>query len=188
MPYFSISFPLPRLFCCFLLGSLDTWGHVSKLAFLSACPSLLIPFAGAGSTSPSHFTVRWSLQVLWGSPRRPQPSKRVSAACISSSSWLAGRKMKVIHLNATVSVGTDFVAFKYYLRKCPAIMYNHLGVWRTEKSSSPQTHFSAIPRPLLHCFLLMLLMREPPLACEFYLIIITKDSFSWHSSRGKSCQ
>lgn len=104
------------------------------------------------------------------------------------SFWLAGRKRSFGFITA-VGVGTDFVAFKHYLENAQQLRTTRSGVWSTGESSNPQTQFSAILRPPLHCFLLMVLMKEPPLACRFYLIIITKESFSsqkhWLSSRGE---
>lgn len=94
-----------------------------------------------------------------------------------STVWLAGRKRSFVLITA-VDVGTDFVAFKHYLEYAQQLHTTTLGEWRRGKSSNPQTQFSAILRPPLHCFLLMVLMREPPLLWGFYLIVITKESFS----------
>lgn len=94
-----------------------------------------------------------------------------------STFWLAGRKRSFVFITA-VNVGTDFVAFKDYLENAHQLHTTTLGEWRTGKSSNPQTQFSSILHPPLHCFLLTVLVREPPLVCGFYLIVITKESFS----------
>lgn len=42
-----------------------------KLGLCLSASHCLFCFAGTGSASSPYFTVWWSLQVLWGSPRRP---------------------------------------------------------------------------------------------------------------------
>ena len=166
---FCIPFPLPGLFCLLLLGSCFEL-HFSKrfslpVLFCRRWFGFLLTFHSAMRSSGSSKLAQktWTLQK--------------SKCCdgfplLLSSFWLAGRK-RLFGFITAVGVGTDFVAFKHYLENARQLCTTMLSVWRTRESSNPQTQFAAIVRLPLHCFLVMVLAREPPLACGFYLIIIT---------------